>query len=379
MSFTIDRLTPTLASTAGASLNPAGWANGGPVAVRAVQTGGSTATITYAVTGATIVPAGTPYAGTPVYVSAPGTSVVTFTARDATGNVGTSSVTVRIDTVAPTIAVTAPASAATYTRGQVVNAAYSCADPSPGSGIAAGRCVGSVANGAPIDTSTVGPHTFTVTATDVAGNVTTRSVSYTVANNNTAPAVRADWGVGARNVGFFGLTATVRGSFTDAGDPGPWKFTVDWGNGRTATSTVTTAGAFELTSLYARPGPFTVKVTVCDSQNACGSDTTTVRLQVAGSGLVPTAVCVTDRGPTTPPSANRYTGTFGWKNTQTFWIYAPVGLDNFFVALPLDRGQPTLFAPGSSTTPVTATFSVLGSGWHLGATTVAVTALTKRC
>jgi hypothetical protein len=200
-----------------------------------------------------------------------------------------------------------------------------------------------------------------------------------VANSNVAPVVRADWGVGARNVGFFGLTATVRGSFTDTGDPGPWKFTVDWGNGRTATSTVTSAGAFDLTSLYVRPGPFTVKITVCDAQNACGSDSTTVRLQVATSGLVPTAVCVTDRGPTTPPSANRYTGTFGWKNTQTFWIYAPVGVDNFFVALPLDRGQPTLFAPGSSTTPVTATFSVLGSGWHLGDTTVAVTALTKRC
>jgi len=379
VSFTIDRLTPKLAATAGASLNAAGWANGAPVAVRGVQTGGSPATITYAVTGASTVPAGTPSTGSPVYISASGTSVVTFTARDAAGNVGTSAVTVRIDTAAPTIAVTTPSTTATYVRGQVVNAAYSCTDPNPGSGIATGGCAGSAANGAPIDTSTVGPHTFTVTATDVAGNVTTRSVSYTVANSNVAPVVRADWGVGARNVGFFGLTATVRGSFTDTGDPGPWKFTVDWGNGRTATSTVTSAGAFDLTSLYVRPGPFTVKITVCDAQNACGSDSTTVRLQVATSGLVPTAVCVTDRGPTTPPSANRYTGTFGWKNTQTFWIYAPVGVDNFFVALPLDRGQPTLFAPGSSTTPVTATFSVLGSGWHLGDTTVAVTALTKRC
>ena len=37
-------------------------------------------------------------------------------------------------------------------------------------------CVGTVADGAAVDTSTIGYHTFTVTATDNAGNVTTKSV-----------------------------------------------------------------------------------------------------------------------------------------------------------------------------------------------------------
>jgi hypothetical protein len=41
-------------------------------------------------------------------------------------------------------------------------------------------CVGTVANGANLDTSTVGDHTFTVTGTDLAGNQTVVTVHYTV-------------------------------------------------------------------------------------------------------------------------------------------------------------------------------------------------------
>jgi uncharacterized membrane protein len=65
-----------------------------------------------------------------------------------------------------------------YAVGQVVNAGYDCADEEGGSGIAS--CVGSVANGSPIDTARAGTVPFTVTATDNAGNVTVVSRSYTV-------------------------------------------------------------------------------------------------------------------------------------------------------------------------------------------------------
>jgi uncharacterized delta-60 repeat protein len=54
----------------------------------------------------------------------------------------------------------------TYLLNQVVSASYSCADG--GSGIAS--CSAPVADGTPLDTSTVGPRSFTVTATDNAGN-----------------------------------------------------------------------------------------------------------------------------------------------------------------------------------------------------------------
>jgi hypothetical protein len=76
-------------------------------------------------------------------------------------------------------AVTAPADGATYTLGQTVPADYVCSDA--GSGIAAsGGCSGPVADGASIDTASLGAKTFTVTATDQAGNTAQTPVGYTV-------------------------------------------------------------------------------------------------------------------------------------------------------------------------------------------------------
>ena len=77
--------------------------------------------------------------------------------------------------VAPVISIAAPADGASYTQGQVVNASYSC---TPAEG--AKTCAGPVANGAPVDTSTVGSHSFTVNAEDAEGAKASKTVSYTV-------------------------------------------------------------------------------------------------------------------------------------------------------------------------------------------------------
>ncbi len=81
-----------------------------------------------------------------------------------------------IDTTNPLITLTTPANNAVYTQGSTVHASYSCNDGS-GSGIAS--CVGTVASGSPIST-TNGPHTFTVTAADKAGNGASTTVHYVV-------------------------------------------------------------------------------------------------------------------------------------------------------------------------------------------------------
>ena len=60
----------------------------------------------------------------------------------------------------------------------MVNSSYGCTDEVGGSGLAS--CVGDVANGTAIDTSSLGGNTFTVTGTDNAGNSTVVIHSYTV-------------------------------------------------------------------------------------------------------------------------------------------------------------------------------------------------------
>jgi hypothetical protein len=108
-----------------------------------------------------------------------GEHTFTVQATDRAGNPGSQTVNYRVvDRTAPGIVVTTPASGAVYGLGEHVAADYSCADEAGGSGLAS--CAGTVANGAAIDTSSVGEKTFTVEATDNAGNPASKSVKYTV-------------------------------------------------------------------------------------------------------------------------------------------------------------------------------------------------------
>ncbi|MGE4426195.1 MAG: FG-GAP repeat domain-containing protein [Solirubrobacteraceae bacterium] len=90
------------------------------------------------------------------------------------------------DTTDPTVTLTTPVDGATYDRGATVNADFACADGTRGSGI--DTCVGTVADGDPIDTATSGPKSFQVTATDHAGNTASKSVTYTVVASAPEPA-----------------------------------------------------------------------------------------------------------------------------------------------------------------------------------------------
>ena len=73
-----------------------------------------------------------------------------------------------VDGTDPTVTIDSPATDAVLVQGASVLADYACADESGGSGLAA--CVGPVADGAAIDTATLGAHPFSVTGTDHAGN-----------------------------------------------------------------------------------------------------------------------------------------------------------------------------------------------------------------
>ena len=106
-----------------------------------------------------------------------GNTTITYTATDAAGNSASAvqAVTV-VDTTPPVIQITRPAGAA-YRLSEVVTADYACTDAvSP-----VISCVGTVAAGAAIDTSSVGAKTFTVVGTDAPGNSATASTTYSVA------------------------------------------------------------------------------------------------------------------------------------------------------------------------------------------------------
>jgi hypothetical protein len=75
--------------------------------------------------------------------------------------------------------ISSPANGATYTPGQAVSAAYTCTAPAA---VTVTRCAGPVANGAPIDTGTLGIHSFIVEAEDSAGGKASSITVYRVAS-----------------------------------------------------------------------------------------------------------------------------------------------------------------------------------------------------
>jgi hypothetical protein len=81
-----------------------------------------------------------------------------------------------IDGKPPTVRISVPGRSASFALGRVVHARYACSDALAGVVL----CRGSVADGQPLDTSTPGPHTFTVLARDAVGNVVTVIRTYTV-------------------------------------------------------------------------------------------------------------------------------------------------------------------------------------------------------
>lgn len=83
------------------------------------------------------------------------------------------------DTSAPIVTIQSDLDCQRLVKGAIFTATYECSDPGL-TLVVADSCVGPVPSGAPIDTSTVGTHAFTVTGTDAANNSRSKTVHYTV-------------------------------------------------------------------------------------------------------------------------------------------------------------------------------------------------------
>ncbi len=109
-------------------------------------------------------------------VSGEGAHALSCSVSDRAGNQASADETTKIDTVKPEISFSTPVDGLSYALGSSPAASYDCSDET--SGLVS--CEGSIANGAVLDTSTVGSHVFVVKADDSAGNTSEASVTYTV-------------------------------------------------------------------------------------------------------------------------------------------------------------------------------------------------------
>lgn len=107
--------------------------------------------------------------------SGEGAIILTAQCKDLQGNRGSASYSIKVDKTAPSISIVAPASTS-YLLNQVVATTFSCSDGL--SGVVS--CVGSTANGANIDTASIGAKTFSVMATDNVANQSSQVVMYTI-------------------------------------------------------------------------------------------------------------------------------------------------------------------------------------------------------
>jgi hypothetical protein len=160
----IDKTLPTISSSQTPAANGAGWNN-------------SDVTVTFSCAD---VLSGVATCSSPAIVSSDGANqIVTGTAVDRAGNSATVSRTINLDKTPPVL--TMPVLASSYVYNASLTLAFSSADPL--SGIATSQAT---FNGSPVQSGTTftlnhpGTNTFTLTATDVAGNTSTRTVTFSV-------------------------------------------------------------------------------------------------------------------------------------------------------------------------------------------------------
>ncbi len=213
-----------------------------------------------------------------------GSHVITLTARDAQGLLGTATSTLTVTApapvnTAPTASITLPANGASVVQGTSV--AFSGTGSDPQDGTLSGSSLtwtssvnGQIGTGTSFSTSTlsVGSHVITLTARDAQGLTGTATSTLTVTAppppppTNQPPVARFTWTCGAAG----SRNCTMNGS-TSTDDVAIVSYTWDWGNGRSEVRVGSSA-----TNTWATAGTYNITLTVKDGSGLTGSVAQTV-------------------------------------------------------------------------------------------------------
>ncbi len=268
----IDNQAPTITSSVSAPHSGNGWTSGGTtLTVSASDAGSGLASLTYQIGG-----------GSPTPVTGPitppsGTTTYTLTATDAVGNISTATVTTKVDTTAPAItsSVSAPHSGNGWTSGGTT-LTVSASDAQ--SGLAS--LTYQVGSGSPTPvtgpiTPPSGTTTYTITATDAVGNISTATVTTKV--DATAPTVSCPSADTNWHTGTVSFTCTATDSGSGLAIPSQ------------ATVTLTTPPIAAGTS---NPSVSTNSVSVCDNVGNCATAGPITNVKIDNTG--PPTVSITN-------------------------------------------------------------------------------------
>src|SRR5262245_4562374 len=257
-----------------------------------------------------------------------GTNLLTVTPRDAAGNTGTATLTVTSDPTLPTVTITSPTTASTFTTNtsplalggtaadNVGVTQVTWSNSQGGSGTASGTTSWS-ASGIALQS---GSNVLTVTARDAAGNTatTTLTVTYTgsAGSDTTGPAAAITSPTNNQAVNTSPITVAGTASDAGLGNSGISSVTVNGtaASGGTATGSGTASWSQALTL---SPGSNTITVVAKD--NSPAQNATTVQITVVYDSTAPT-VAITS--PTTAPTFTATTSplTLGGTASDTIGV-----------------------------------------------------------
>ena len=360
INYANDTTAPTPSVAFSATVPASGWYTSAPtLTFNASDTESGVKTVTYSVTGAVIITNAATTVGGTWKPTAAGSSSVTETATDASGNKATTTASFNYDPTAPigsiTVGTAVPASGWYQTAPTVT---FNASDANSGVktvtySVTGATTITNVATtaGGTWKPTVAGTNTITETVTDIAGNTYTTPAT-TIKYDPAAPAASITASAAAGTNGWYTTAPTLTFNATDAAS-GVKTVTYSVTGAASVTNASTSAGG---TYKPTTPGSYVITETVTD--NAGNTSTATSAINYNPT-TVPLSIAIS---PTAPDGLN---GWYKTAPTLTFNASDPGGIKTM-----------TYQVSGQRTVPATATTN--GSTWkpppYSGSYTVTLTA-----